>query len=44
MPPSIKKLEDTLKKAGFKCRLDRGKGSHRVWVHEKYNCGRGCQE
>ena len=33
MPRKIRELKAILKKAGFVCLKDRGKGSHTVWEH-----------
>ena len=33
MPKKIRELKAILKKAGFICLKDRGKGSHTVWEH-----------
>lgn len=33
MPKKIRELKALLKKAGFICLKDRGKGSHTVWEH-----------
>ncbi|VEP17919.1 conserved hypothetical protein [Hyella patelloides LEGE 07179] len=33
MPKKIRELKAILRKAGFICLKDRGKGSHTVWEH-----------
>jgi predicted RNA binding protein YcfA (HicA-like mRNA interferase family) len=33
LPKKIRELKAILKKAGFICLKDRGKGSHTVWEH-----------
>ena len=36
MPPKVRDLERQLKRAGFRFLPDRGKGSHRWYVHRDF--------